>query len=429
MHGNRFIVVLVMSMVLSFSPIRTEKMARSEDHLPVTQPEGADGTIQSTVISQPPTQFEQNKSDLKEIIKQLAELKQEIQALRSQLPLQALANPSTNNGISPQPTTFPPRWDAVLPQANAVHSEVIQHTPLPVAGDIAGNGLYTEKMGSPMSAINQSAKVHPHAGQSQPGAFSLPGEATTYARKLHFLIYSNSSDVQIGPGALANQEFVLKYAEAMKAFFPSNQVGVNIVVKDIFTEGSFESDIAQLSDVAPSDAICCYMSTRGAYSSIVGHSLVMTDGTVVPRSNLFRILKTKQARLTAFITDSCSHYATNIRGPANSKTRSTAIKTYALYRLLFKFKGNLNINGASPDPLIVNADGSFGEKGSYLSNSSTLGGGVFTRSLMKVALFGSSQNYVDLVQDCDKAMSIDGQLIPGLVQKTAIYDESGVLVE
>lgn len=299
---------------------------------------------------------------------------------------------------------------------------------LPAKHKGAGNGLAPKN--APNMNKSKSPRVTLRAQPADGSTFNLPGEAKTYARRVHFLIYSYTDDPAIGSGVTANETFLKSYAESVQSFFsPAEHDRVYIKTSHSFSESSIAADIAAIPDVQPTDAIFCYMSTHGTYSSRDGHSVLMTDGnTIVPRSNLFKILKSRNARLTVFITDSCANFAAGAAGFPTSMTHPAATATYPLYRLLFKFIGDLNMNGASPDPTHVNADGSLGEEGFYVTNSSTRGGGIFTRAFVKEAIFGASQDWVQFFTNCQSGTLLEGQAVPTPAQTPAIFNENGVWV-
>jgi hypothetical protein len=201
----------------------------------------------------------------------------------------------------------------------------------------------------------------------------------TTSRRVHLMIYATANDGNpdgIVQGAQANLVFVESLFKTM-----CGDRLASIQKRTSFGGTTILTDVNNLK-VAPDDAIVCYVATHGAFTSPpdLRHWMAGTLGNDrIDRGLVFSKIKTRGASLNLMITDACGEISG--RGDLAPLPEAPAGPNWPLWYLIFKTKGNINVNAAVPGRLAL-----YRVQDPGFPQSSH--GGVFTRAFVNQAVFG-----------------------------------------
>jgi hypothetical protein len=199
--------------------------------------------------------------------------------------------------------------------------------------------------------------------------------------KIHVLMLSDINADGISDGVRQNERFIsnlfknqcgklLSGGEVTRLHNPDDLAGANI-----------RRTIANAS-VGTNDVLVCYVSEHGGFKG------ASSDGTPdvnshffgspisMLRTDLWRALKAKNARLTVLISDSCFSSVNLRENRGAAAIAPVLVQKNALYYLLRNYKGDVDINGASPFTF-----------GLYSPN-----GGIFSTAFWTTSLYTANPN-------------------------------------
>jgi hypothetical protein len=206
-------------------------------------------------------------------------------------------------------------------------------------------------------------------------------------RRIHLLIFGTGNDALgddgIVQGSIANVQFVKelfsKCCRERLRISPANSF--------LFDQAIIVKSIGAL-DVKPEDAVVCYISTHGAF--VNGFHRMSPTGSrnaSMDRAEIFRALQSKKAGLTVLVTDACG--TAFGRAPSGQGEAAPRPPTWPLWHLLFKTRGEVNVNAAH-----------FGREALFriqpLGSDTRSHGGIFTREFVTYAVFGATPSAADI---------------------------------